>query len=260
MVNGLHVWMDWAMRRFLVNPCNITGNKALITGKDARHIRKVLRMNVGDVIQLIDGNGQEYVAQIKAVDVDGVQAVILKENHHHQNSQATIVVAQSFLKEKKMDELIRPMTELGVSKWIPFFSERSIPRPDTTRLNHRLNRWKTIANESLKQCRRNIAIEIENPVSFQETLKIGATFDVKILFWEKENLPISRIKNDYPFARSIFIMLGPEGGFSETEAEAAKSSGFIIASLGPRILKSETATIAACAIIQFLYGDMGLAP
>ena len=169
------------------------------------------------------------------------------------------MVAQAFLKEKKMDDLVRKLCELGVAKWIPFFSQRSIARPDASRLAGRTRRWYRIATEALKQCRRADLPEIAGALSFEEVLDFSKTCDLNIVFWENESTPLHRgIKsNEKNSIRTILLMLGPEGGFTREEIEMAERSGFVVAGLGPRILRAETATLAACAIVQYLFGDMG---
>ena len=146
-----------------------------------------------------------------------------------------------------------------MTRWIPFFSERSVPRPDKKRLAARLQRWQKIAQESFKQCGRSILPEISPPVSFEEVLALGQACTLKYIFWENESqvlLQKSDIRLPKPGYR-IIIVLGPEGGFTPQEIEKAKDRGFEVAGLGPRILRAETATLAACTLMQYLYGDLG---
>jgi 16S rRNA (uracil1498-N3)-methyltransferase len=169
------------------------------------------------------------------------------------------MVAQAFLKEKKMDDLVRKLCELGVAKWIPFFSQRSIPRPDASRLAGRRRRWQRIAAEALKQCRRADLPEIGEALSFEAVLDVGQTCDLNIVFWENESCPLnSSLGSDgkHPI-KKILLMLGPEGGFTQHEIQMAANSGFVAAGLGPRILRAETATLAAVTLAQYLFGDMG---
>ena len=175
------------------------------------------------------------------------------------NYGVQITVAQAFLKEKKMDDLVRKLCELGVARWIPFFSQRSIARPDKRRLAGRTQRWRRIATEALKQCRRIDTPEIGEALSFESVLDFSKSCDLKILFWENETNPLSQNfgSDRQPAIEKILVMLGPEGGFTKHEVERAENCGFVVAGLGPRILRADTATLAACTLVQYLFGDMG---
>jgi 16S rRNA (uracil1498-N3)-methyltransferase len=247
------------MRHFYLDPSEATKSSLYIKGSEAHHIKNVLRLKPGDHLKLFDGAGYEYEAVISNFDGEAVAVEIQRKRRIPVISGARIFVAQAFLKEKKMDDLVRKLTELGIAGWIPFFSQRSIARPDKRRLDGRIQRWNRIATEALKQCRRKNMLEISRSLSFDEVLEFGKNHDLKIVFWENETVPVSRelsSKIDHPL-KSILVMLGPEGGFANQEIEKARRAGFVTAGLGPRILRAETATLAACALIQYLFGDMG---
>ncbi len=248
------------MRRFFIEQTKITSTKIFITGSDAAHIKKVLRMKSGDRIGLFDGRGFEYEARIENLLAESVEVSITKRFLSASESPVQIIVAQALLKDKKMDILARQLTEIGITKLIPFTSIRSVPRPDKKRLSERRKRWEKIAIEALKQCRRGHVTEIGETITFNDVIKIDDECDLKIVFWENESKPISdavQQVHDRHY-RKILAVLGPEGGFTEKEIEDARACGFVTASLGPRILRAETATVAACTILQFLFGDMGL--
>mgnify|MGYP001816341765 CR=1 FL=1 len=230
-----------------------------IQQSEAHHIKNVLRLRPGDRIKLFDGTGFEFEAVIRKMSAEKVDVEILSRIRATLRSGAQIIVAQAFLKEKKMDDLVRKLCELGVAKWIPFFSQRSIARPDASRLAGRSRRWHRIAAEALKQCRRIDLPEIAGALSFEEVLDFSKTCDLNIVFWENESTPLnSGIESNEKHAiKKILLMLGPEGGFTQKEIEAAEHSGFVAAGLGPRILRAETATLAAVTLVQYLFGDMG---
>jgi len=247
------------MRLFFIEESELAGPNPAVKGVDARHIINVLRLKPGDRIGLFDGTGKQYEARISALSSGRVEISVLGSSDPGVESPLELVVAQSFLKEGKMDDLVRKLTELGISRWIPFISERSVSRPDDKRILARTVRWKKIAKEAAKQCKRVKITWIDKMVSFEEILASEKDFDLKIVFWENEkNLldPKSLTAEDNDLKR-ILVMFGPEGGFAVNEIEKAKESGFITAGIGPRILKAETATICACALMQFLFGDMG---
>ena len=247
------------MRYFFIDPSLVTGPVVSITGSEAHHIKTVLRLKPGDSLKLFDGTGFEYEAAIVSVSAQKVAVEIQRKAKAAAPSGVQIIVAQAFLKEKKMDDLVRKLCELGVAKWAPFFSQRSIARPDASRLAGRTRRWHRIAAEALKQCRRIDLPEIAGALSFEEVLDFSKTCDLNIVFWENESTPLdSGIESSGKDPiRKILLMLGPEGGFTQQEIEMAVHSGFFVAGLGPRILRAETATLAAVTLVQYLFGDMG---
>jgi len=248
------------MRRFFIEQSKITSTKIFITGSDAAHIKKVLRMKSGDRIGLFDGRGFEYKARIENLLAGGIEVSITKRFLSASESPVQIIVAQALLKDKKMDILARQLTEIGAAGLIAFTSIRSVPRPDKKRLSARRKRWEKIAIEALKQCGRGYVTEIGETITFNDIIKIDNECDLKIVFWENESKPISDAVQQVHVRhyRKILAVLGPEGGFTEKEIEDARACGFVTASLGPRILRAETAAVAACTILQYLFGDMGL--
>ena len=156
-----------------------------------------------------------------------------------------------------MDGLVRQLSELGIVKWIPFIAERSVPRPDKKQLLARTKRWEKIAKEALKQCRRGRIMEIGETVTFEEMLDLSQFCDLKVAFWEDELQPVhANLLESGEKINTVFALIGPEGGFTQKEIEKAEHRGFITVGLGPRILRAETATVAACVLLQYLFGDM----
>jgi 16S rRNA (uracil1498-N3)-methyltransferase len=246
------------MRYFFIEPSKISSSTSIITGSDVRHIKTVLRLKPGDKIGLYDGTGVEYRAEIISFSPEGTTVSITERFPSSTESPVQIAIAQAFLKEKKMDDLVRQLTELGITTWIPFFAERSVSRPDKKQILMRTQRWKKISKEAVKQCKRGRMIEIGNTVSFEEMLDLGASFDLKIVFWENEfKLGNSEFPKPERQIKSIFAVLGPEGGLTSREIEHAINRGFITAALGPRILRAQTASLAATVLLQYIFGDMG---
>lgn len=245
------------MRRFFIESSAIEGSHATLSGSDARHMASVLRLSPGDSIILFDGTGKEYEAKLLSISPSTAHLTIVKSLPLKAESRAKVTIAQGFLKDKKMDSLIRHYTELGISSWYPLMAERSIPNPDPRRLCKRMDRWEKITRESLKQCGRGIAMEIGALRSFKEMAATGNAYDLKLFFWEKASAPLDRNLLPGDNGGRILMALGPEGGFSRQEALLAQESGFVACSLGPRILRAETASIASATLVQYLFGDMG---
>jgi 16S rRNA (uracil1498-N3)-methyltransferase len=247
------------MRRFFIEPTQINNPVVSIEGSEAKHIKNVLRLKPGDMIRLFDGSGIEYEAVIEYLSAGRAELCIRRKLSTTAESPVQLIVSQGFLKQKKMDNLIRPLCELGMTKWMPFISERSVPQPDKKRLAARMERWEKIAKESFKQCRRSVLPTICSPVPFDEVLQYGQSCEHKIIFWEEAAPVLDRTRvtaKPHPIDR-VLIVLGPEGGFSEQEIKKAKNFGFTVSRLGPRILRAETASIAACTLMQYLFGDLG---
>lgn len=243
------------MRRFFIEKEKVQGDKTTLTGQDARHLKDVLRLNVGDAVFLIDGQGLEYHSDILEIQSDHVVLHIRSVTERSRESPVHITVAQAFLKDKKMDVLLRQLTELGINRFLPFYAARSVAKPDQSRLKNRMTRWEKIVRESIKQCERTRLPEICDTVSFPTMLDQAVSSDLNIMFWENSTALLADHSKKKP--AHVFIVLGPEGGFTDGEVQAAKEKGFITASLGPRILKAETASLAALTLVQYVFGDMG---
>lgn len=246
------------MRRFYIDPQTIGRSIPRITGPDVKHMKKVLRLAPGDRIILFDGTGFEYDARIAGFSENGAEVEILGHNRSETESSLELTIAMGFLKENKMDDLVRHLTELGMNRWIPVICERAIARPDEHRMRERVRRWETIAIEAMKQCGRAKMPEINGMQTFREVLLSAGEYDRRIIFWENETTPLlsQNIRNP----QRVLLMLGPEGGFTNEEIEDARHAGFESLSLGPRILRAETAALAACTLVQYLHGDFKKSP
>jgi 16S rRNA (uracil1498-N3)-methyltransferase len=247
------------MPRFYIDKPAVTGTDTVITGSDAKHIRNVLRIKPGDSLDLFDDSGFDYHAEVTGLSSGRVDVNIKEKFPSKTESPVAIVLAQAMLKDRKFDEVIRQVTELGVAAFIPFTAHRSVSRPNPERLSARTDRWKKIAAEALKQCGRSRAPDIQGAASFEEMLIQTRTCDKKFIFWEKRagSGAAARFDIEETNARTIAVAIGPEGGFTDQEVEQAESAGFSPASLGPRVLKADTAAISACVLVQHRFGDMG---
>jgi 16S rRNA (uracil1498-N3)-methyltransferase len=247
------------MRYFFVDPTQVAGSKAVLEGSEASHVKNVLRLKRGDEVGLVDGSGFEYVAQIDRVVPGRVELSISDRRRSPGVAPVRIHAAQGCLKEKKMDRIVRQLSELGVARWTPFICRRTVTRLEPGRAAYRAERWRKIAIGALKQSRRGNLMEIGEVTAFEHLLELRPAHDLGIIFWEGAERALSA-RREFPAAsapNSILVVLGPEGGFSAEEAGAAMAAGFVAATLGPRILRAETAVVAACSIVQYLFGDFG---
>jgi len=247
------------VRRFYIHPDRVETSDIYLSGREARHLRAVLRLSVGDKVILFDGTDKEYDAHIISFKPDRVDLHITGARSSSAEPHLKLTIAQALLKKRKMDVLVRQLTELGIHHWQPFIARRSIPRPTQAKNLAQTGRWKTIALEAVKQCRRGSPPIISSPVTFDDILAASKDDTVKVILWEKATEPlINRLPSPpLPDNQRILLMLGPEGGFSEAEIESAKTEGFVTASLGPRILRAETAALTACVLVLHHLGELG---
>lgn len=245
------------MRRFFIPP-EQTGRKEIqLTGDDAHHLRNVVRLSPGEIITVFDGSGAEYTARIESLEQAQVRLSLMESCMNARESPLTLALAQGYLKDKKMDELVRRLTELGIQHYIPFMARRSVATPDETRSRARIQRWQKISQEAAKQCQRSRTMRIATPVAFKDVLPLSESYDLKLICWEGQGGKSLHELPRTPKPERVFILIGPEGGFEPDEVCAAGRHGFISIHMGPRILRAETATIAACTLVQFVLGDMG---
>jgi 16S rRNA (uracil1498-N3)-methyltransferase len=246
------------MRRFYIHQPGSSGTVYTIHDTDANHIINVLRMKTGAEIWLFDGRGYEYKARIQGISSDTVTVEIVENFFCPADPPVRITVGQAVLKHKKLDTTIRQLTELGMDGWMAVDTERSVSKIDDKKERTKTERWQTIVKESVKQCQRGLIPQIYPAVDFKKALLLGSQHDINIIFSDKNGEPLDLIKTrPHRPGAAIFLLLGPEGGFTPREIELARQHGFIAAGLGPRILKADTAAVAACAIVQHLFGDMG---
>lgn len=246
------------MQKFLIT--DIKDGFTLIQGQDARHICRVLRLKSGDTIHLTTGDGMDYRGCILTASPERIEIRIKSHSVSDTESNLHLTVCCALLKDKKMDLVIKHLAQLGVNEWVPFLSERAVPRPNLKQVERRLKRWETIAKESMKQCRRSSLVTIHEPVNFTGALKLSAACDWKIAFWENAQQPLGSLVKEPDKGgsgkRRAAVLIGPEGGFTPQEVSLACSNGFSAYSLGPRILRAETAAITSAALVQHILGDM----
>lgn len=240
------------MRRFFVDPRSISENLAILSPDESRHISTVLRLQAGTAIELFDGTGFVYQGLILTSSPKRITVEILSQYSENKDASPQLFLFQSLLKGKKMDFLVQKATELGVHAFCPVRTRYS---ENHGNLPRQADRWQRIMLEACKQCKRASPMIID-PISDLEDIDISP-FEQPLVLWEGERstrLDATLISYDGPMA----LFIGPEGGFREDEIHMAGDMGFKPVSIGPRILRSETAALSTITIMQFLSG--GLAP
>jgi len=251
----------WAMKRFFVEAIDKEKSFHIIKGSEARHISRVMRMGRGDRFILMDDKGVRFLTIIESVGSGSVRVVLEKRLPEPPPPPVSITTCQSVLKSRRMDYLIQKTSELGVDLILPFNSGRAVVRLDKKMLAGKLRHWREIARSSAKQCDRGRPAEIGPFSSFKELIEKWRTGDaVKVILWEEEEKRDLKglLRASSPQDKFIGVV-GPEGGFTREEIELAMAAGFIPVSLGRRILRAETAALAITAIVQYEWGDLGLA-
>ncbi len=248
------------MRRFFIEEIIEEDGMCLIPEKEARHMTKVLRMKAGDPFVLINGKGEGFEAVIETTSPKGVYARIIKGLPLAASSPVNIDICQAILKPRMMDYMIEKTSELGVNRIKPFYSERTVIKPDKNSTSNKQRHWRMIAQSALKQCGRAIPAEINDPINFKEMVKAVAQKEgVKVVLWEGEELSdLKTILRSNEPATDFTGIIGPEGGFTGQEVSLMRDVGIIPVSVGTRILRAETAAIALTTIIQYEWGDLGI--
>ena len=227
-----------------------------ITGPLLQHLRASLRLQPGELLTVTDERGTRYRAEIAEVSIGTLIGRILDTTSAPPKTSPSIVLAQSLLKGEKMDWVIQKATELGVARIAPVLASHSVVRPRADRIEHQLARWQRIALEAAQQSERWSVPVIDEPATVPHLLSTSKTAAVKILLAERSdgaslsNLPLH---ND----GDVWLLIGPEGGWEEAEFRHMREQGFVGVTLGPRILRAETAAIAALTILQSRLGELG---
>lgn len=251
------------MQRYFVGKEQFENDRVRILGEDARHIGKVMRGRVGDEIIVCDGAGRVVLAELESVEAGEVAAKIVEEKAETSEARFRVDIAQSLPKGDKLETVIQKCTEIGAAAFVPFLSERTVVQYDAKKEEKRLQRWSKIAKEAAEQSHRSRIPEVRQPLTYKQLLKTFANYDLVLFCYEKENglqlrdavRPFAESKPEE--AANVLVVVGPEGGFAEREADEAAASGAKIAGLGPRILRAETAGMAALACILYESGEMG---
>jgi len=248
------------MRRFFVERIDPTGDTVRVSGAEARHMTRVLRMGPGDRLVLMDGDGARVQAVIRSAGKGGVVLSVERTLEAPHTSPIAITLCPSLIKSRPMDMLIQKVSELGVDRIQPFASSRTVVRLPETRKDGRVRHWREIARNAAKQADRATHARVEEPVSFEELLETWKTREAfRVLLWEGEQArDIKAVLRGADPATALAAIIGPEGGFTEEEVAAAREAGFVPVSLGRRILRAETAALVITALVQYEWGDLSL--
>jgi len=251
------------MERFFTDSILIQQQSAFIKGDELKHLAKVLRMKPDDPVEVFDGQGQGFRGKISSISDLQAEVIELRPVEQIRESSLKICLVQGIPKGEKMEWVVQKATELGAQRIIPLESMRSVVKLTLEKKRlERQSRWQKVAAEAARQCGRVVIPEVDVPMSLINFLQIPAPTDTILVPWEEGGLPLKEVLRQDNFSQRsqegwIYIVIGPEGGLAAEEVGQMRDKGGLAVTLGPRILRTETAGIACISILQYEWGDMG---
>jgi 16S rRNA (uracil1498-N3)-methyltransferase len=246
------------MNRFFVSEENLPGDTVVLGREQAHQIRNVLRMEAGERVVVLDNRGWEYEVILTTVGRDEVAGRVAEKRPASGEPRAQITLYQSLLKRDKFEWVLQKCTEVGVSRFVPVVTERSIVRDAAAVTPSKLTRWRRIITEAAEQCGRGRIPELAPPAALGEVVSEFEGFDcclVSLTQGGGEGIRRALRRGDGTPA-TIAVLTGPEGGFTEEEGKLCRDSGAIAISLGERILRTETAAVVAASLILYELGEL----
>lgn len=240
--------------RFFVNGSAVSDGYVKISGDDAFHIARSLRMRTGETVTVCDDGMKEYSCRLEKITDDEVVALILAEGQSMSEPPYEAVLYQALCKGDKFDTVVQKAVETGAKRIVPVLTARCTVRPDKKSLDAKQARWSRIAAEASKQSGRGIVVTVSPCMTFREAVSEAAKADVPLFCYEDERtVTLPSLLDGKPGAKTVSVFVGPEGGFDSAEAEAAERAGLRSCSLGRRILRTETASSFVLACLSYKY-------
>ncbi|MDO4270850.1 MAG: 16S rRNA (uracil(1498)-N(3))-methyltransferase [Eubacteriales bacterium] len=241
------------MPRFFISEQPVNGVLTL-TGENAHHAGRVLRLRPGEALTLCDGAGTDYDCAVESVEKDAVVCCVRGAHPADTEPEQRFILFMALPKGDKMELIVQKAVELGVAEIVPYLSKNCVSRPDKT--DKKVERWRKIAVEAAGQCGRGRLPSVGAVVPVGQAIERAAACETALFFYENEKRTGLRDALAGGVGRTVSLMIGPEGGFAPEEAAAAKEAGLTSVSLGTRILRCETAPIAALAAVLYAGGNM----
>lgn len=229
------------------------GSQCQLDDNAANHVGRVLRMQAGQALLLFNGDGQDYHATITEAGKKHVQVAVTEAAENETESSLRVVLAQTLSKGDRMDYAVQKAVEMGVSEIVPLTTERCDVKLKGDREDKRLRHWQQVAISAAEQCGRARVPEIQPVMTVQQWLEHARACDLRLVLHHRTEQSLNTLEKP----SSIALMIGPEGGLTAEEIALAESHGFLPVALGPRVLRTETAPVAAIALCQWLWGDIG---
>lgn len=247
------------MDRFFVEKKNINleNNTCIIEGEDVKHISKVLRCRVGELLEICDNDNNEYIAEISGISKEEVTLDIVETIDIKRESDLKVRLYQGLPKGPKMEMILQKLTEVGVDEIILVQTKRSVAKVDDKKEDKKIERWERIIYEAAKQSKRGKIPTLRGVLSFKEALADMKNNDFNIVPYENERTKSIKQAIKGIDINNIGIFVGPEGGFAEEEIKQIEDINGQSVSLGPRILRTETASVVASSIVLYELSDLG---
>lgn len=243
------------MRRFFVEEMDRSTGKIEVAGSEFTHLKKVLRLAPGDEVSVFNGRGVDLFGKIESVGSASAVIVIEGALDAVNESPLALTLLQGLLKGDMPEFIVQKATELGASAIRFYTTERTVPKVEGEGAGKKLLRWKKAAIEAAKQCGRSTLPEITLAPSLKSAAQT-AQAELKLLLWEKKDATGLKELLSGKKPGSVALLVGPEGGISDDDAGIAVKAGFMKAGMGPRILRAETAAVAAVSLVQHAFGDL----
>jgi len=241
------------MLKFFIDKSQKIDNYINILNQDAIHIKKVLRLKKGDIINVTDNEKNTYECKIEELSDDLIKCLVLSEKEENNENNINISLFQGIAKFDKMDYIVQKATELGVNTFYPVLMKRTVVKLDDKAKEKKTLRWQQIAMEASKQCKRTCIPKIENVIFFKDICNLVSTYDIILLAYENDKHSLKKILQSVDRdITNIAIIIGPEGGFEEDEVDMLEKYEKVKSvSLGKRILRTETASILLISNILY---------
>lgn len=241
------------MQHFFVTPDQVKEKEIWIEGSDVNHIRNVLRMKLGEKLEISDGNNRKYLCAVTEMDTDAVRTEIIEEYESDTELPSRIYLFQGLPKSDKMDLIVQKAVELGAYEIIPVEMKRSVVRLDEKKAAKKTDRWNEIAKSAAKQAGRGLIPEVKRVMKYKEALAYARELDVVLLPYELASgmEGTKQVIDQIKAGQSVGIFIGPEGGFETEEVEQGTAAGAKTVTLGRRILRTETAGLAVLSILMY---------
>lgn len=246
------------MKRFFLEEIDGSAKEAEITGEEFTHLKKVLRLGPGDSAAIFNGRGLELFGRIESIGQRSAKITIEGRSEAGRESPLGLVLLQGLLKGDRPEFIVQKATELGLTAICFYTTARTVPRVEGEGVEKKLLRWKKAAIEAAKQCGRSTLPLITLAPGLREALQ-ETKAGLKIVLWENEGTVGLKDLLSGKAPETAALLIGPEGGLSDEEVRLAEGAGFQKAGMGPRVLRAETAAVAAAAIVEYAFGGLGQA-
>jgi 16S rRNA (uracil1498-N3)-methyltransferase len=240
--------------RFFVE--RVEGDRVLLGKDDSHHLLRVMRAEPGEPFAVLAG-GMQYECRLTGVAGGLAEGEVLSGRPAAGEPPVRVTLFQGLAKGDKLEAVIQHGTEVGITEFVPVATSRSVVKLEPKKAADRVERWQRIAREAAEQSRRGAVPRVAPVVSWKEAVAGCGQFDLAVVPWEEGGEPLREALASRPGARTVAVFIGPEGGLSPEEVELARKQGARAVTLGPRILRTETAGLAAAVAILYALGDLG---